>query len=99
MILRDVRRRAKLFLGPSLALCLVLYFAYHLVEGGRGIRAWKGLEQEVVQVRERFEKLEKENAALSRNVNLMKEDICPHLLEEEARKLGYVRDNEIVVIE
>lgn len=98
MILRDVRRRAKVFLGPSIALCLVLYFAYHLIEGGRGIRAWRTLEEDVDRVTKEHLMLKQENEALQKKVSLLKNDICPHLLEEEARKLGYVKEEEVVVL-
>ncbi|MBA4118498.1 MAG: hypothetical protein C0514_06365 [Candidatus Puniceispirillum sp.] len=99
MLVRDLRRRAKLLLGPSLALCLILYFAYHLIEGKRGIRAWRELEVGVEVTRAELEKLQGENDALERDVTLLKTDVCPHLLEEEARRLGYAKQNEVMVVE
>lgn len=99
MIVRDLRRRARMLLGPSLALCLILYFAYHLIEGGRGIRAWRALEVGVEDTRVRLEALQQENDALERDVTLLKTDVCPHLLEEEARRLGYAKKNEVMVVE
>lgn len=99
MIVRDLRRRAKLLIGPSLALCLILYFAYHLIEGSRGIRAWRALEVGVEDTRVRLEALQQENDALERDVTLLKTDVCPHLLEEEARRLGYAKKNEVMVVE
>src|SRR5947207_15679559 len=35
-----MRRRAKVLVAPVLGLALTGYFAYHLVEGDRGLRAW-----------------------------------------------------------
>ena len=45
--LREMRRRGKALLGPLLGLALTGYFAYHLVEGDRGLRAWVRLSQDL----------------------------------------------------
>ena len=42
-----MRRRAKVLVAPVLGLALTGYFAYHLVEGDRGMRAWMRLTQEL----------------------------------------------------
>ena len=98
MILREIRRRAGRFLGPTFSLCLVFYFAYHLIEGGRGVRAWRHLEKEVTVARLRLDDFQGEHDGLKQKVSLMRGSICPSLLEEEVRKLGYVRPNEIMVV-
>ena len=47
IVLREMRRRAKALVGPMLGMALTGYFAYHLVEGDRGLRAWVRLTQEL----------------------------------------------------
>src|SRR5438067_2375003 len=47
IVLREMRRRAKVLIGPVLGLALTGYFAYHLVEGDRGLRAWMRITQEL----------------------------------------------------
>src|SRR5437868_14701317 len=42
-----MRRRAKVLVAPVLGLALTGYFAYHLVEGDRGLRAWMRTTQEL----------------------------------------------------
>ena len=47
IVLREMRRRAKVLVPPVLGLALTGYFAYHLVEGDRGLRAWVQVTQEL----------------------------------------------------
>src|SRR2546430_16440288 len=55
IVLREMRRRAKALVPPVLGLALTGYFAYHLVEGDRGLRSWVRVAQEL--------RLAKENLA------------------------------------
>ena len=47
LILRELRRRAPIIVAPIFGIALTTYFAYHLVEGDRGLRAWLRLTQDL----------------------------------------------------
>ena len=46
-LLIELRIRARHALFPALGVSAVLYFAYHGVNGDRGLLAWRELEQQV----------------------------------------------------
>ena len=46
MLLRELRRRGRVIVGPVLGMALTGYFAYNLVEG-RGFIAWTRLTQQI----------------------------------------------------
>src|SRR5260370_18881404 len=47
IVIRALRKRARFVVGPALGIALTGYFAYHLVEGDRGLNAWFGLNREI----------------------------------------------------
>jgi cell division protein FtsB len=100
MLLREIKRRSNRFLGPSISICLVVYFAYHLVEGRRGLLAWQSLEARLARAQERLTTLKKDEEVLENRVKLLRpESICTDLLVERAKEvLGYVDPHEIVVM-
>src|SRR5260370_7761999 len=63
-VLREIRRRAKVLVGPVFGLALIGYFAYHLVEGDRGLRAWLRVTQELRGAKENLAAVAAEPAPL-----------------------------------
>ena len=99
MLLREIKRRSHKFLGTTLALCLTAYFAYHLVEGRRGLLALQRLDFQLARAQDRLEELAKEEQIFENRVTLLSGTICEDLLVERAKDvLGYVRPDEIVVV-
>lgn len=100
MLIREIKRRAHRFLGPSVAICLVAYFGYHLLEGRRGLLAWQHLDIQLARVQERMSDLQKQESVLSNRIRLLKsESICTDMLVERAKEvLGYVHNDEVVVM-
>ena len=100
MILRELRRRAQKYLLQSLLLCLMLYFLYHLFQGGRGVMTLNSLETLLQQTTQEYESIKNDHDRLARRVELMKPGaVDPDLLEEEAKKaLGVKQPNEYVVL-
>lgn len=97
-MLRDLRRRASLFIWPSLAACVISYFSYHLIQGDRGILAWQKLVKQLDEQDERLQTLRSHHHQLEHRVKLLRHHICPDLLEEEAKKvLGYVHPDEAII--
>jgi cell division protein FtsB len=100
IVLREMRRRARVLLGPVLGLAATGYFAYHLVQGDRGLGAWLRLTQEMRVARNNLAKVSSERGALDRRVDNMRPDhVDPDLLDEEIRRsLDLAAPNEIVIL-
>jgi cell division protein FtsB len=101
IVLREMRRRAKLLIGPVLGLALTGYFAYHLVEGDRGLRAWMRITQDLRQAKSNLADVAAERAVLDRRVANMRPDhLDPDLLETQVRRnLDVAAPDEIVIMQ
>lgn len=100
MILTEIRRRARHVIGPFLGLTAVVYFAYHTVQGDRGLLAWWRLNQDIKQAEATLSQLEDARDNLDHRVQLLRPDhLDADMLEERARlMLNMGRDDEIVVL-
>jgi cell division protein FtsB len=101
IVLREMRRRAKTLVAPVLGLALTGYFAYHLVEGDRGLRAWMRITQELRLAKANLAVIEADRAALQHKVSHMRPDhVDPDLLDSQVRRtLDVVLPNEIVIMQ
>jgi cell division protein FtsB len=101
IVLREMRRRAKVLVPPVLGLALTGYFAYHLVEGDRGLRAWVQVTQELRVAKENLSAVAADRAALEHRVSHLRPDhVDPDLLDAQVRRtLDVVAPGEIVIIE
>ena len=100
-VLRVLRRRAHLVLGPVVGIALTGYFAYHLVEGERGFKAWLRLNRELRTAAANLEAVRAQRAALDLRVsNLRPEHMDPDLLDERIRAtLNLVSPDDIVIMQ
>ncbi len=100
-IVRAMRRRAHLVIGPVLGVALTGYFAYHLVEGERGFKAWLRLNGEIRTSTTHLETVRAQRAAFEVKVsNLRPEHVDPDLLDERIRAtLNLVSPDDIVVMQ
>jgi cell division protein FtsB len=100
VVLREIRRRGTMLVGPMLGMALTGYFAYHLVEGDRGLRAWVRLTQELRLAKESLTAVSAERAELEHRVSHMRPDhVDPDLLDAQVRKtLDLVKPDEIVIL-
>jgi cell division protein FtsB len=100
IVLRALRRRARLVLGPVLGLALTGYFSYHLVEGDRGLKAWFHLNREIRTAAANLEAVRAQRAALDLKVsNLRPDHVDSDLLDERIRAtLNLISPDEIVII-
>ena len=100
ILLRELRRRARVIVGPVLGMALTGYFAYNLVEGDRGFIAWTRLSQEIRAENDRLDALRAERAALKLKVSVLSPGhIDPDLLDERVRAtLNLVAPNELVIM-
>lgn len=99
-VLRELRAKARHIAPPVVGFCLVGYFAYHAVQGERGLLAWLRLKQELAQASASEARLAAERARLERRVNLLRPDrLDPDLLDERAHALlNYGRSDEFVIL-
>src|SRR3954470_10941539 len=100
VVVREMRRRARLLVAPVLALAVGGYFAYHIVEGDRGLRAWFRLTQDLRVAKASLATIQSERATLDRKVANMRPDhVDPDLLDEQVRAtLDLAAPNEIILM-
>ena len=101
IVLRELRRRAHLIVGPVLGIALIGYFAYHLVEGDRGLIAWLQLTREIRAENAKLEAVRAQRQALDLKVSNLKPDhLDPDLLDERVRAtLNMVAPGETVIMQ
>ena len=99
-ILQELKRRAPGILPPLLGALAFSYFAYHAVEGDRGLRSWLKLRQEIAAAKSTEAGLAAERTVLERRVALLRpESLDRDMLEERARAvLDLARPEERVIL-
>ncbi|MFQ5776041.1 MAG: septum formation initiator family protein [Kiloniellaceae bacterium] len=98
-VLRELRAKARQITPPVIGACLVAYFAYHAVQGERGLLAWLRLKQELAQANAAEASLAAGRAKLERRVGLLRPDhLDLDMLDERAHAvLNYGRNDEYVI--
>jgi cell division protein FtsB len=101
ILLHEIRKRARHIAGPVLAISVFSYFAYHSVQGDRGLIAWVQLSQQVEIAQATLEKVSLERSALEHRTRLLRPDnLDPDMLDERARQiLNMVGPDELVIME
>ena len=75
-------------IGPVLAICLLAYFIYHIIQGERGILSWMRHQQKIVDARKNLEETQAEHDALEHRVYLLRPDSLDlDMLEERSRQV------------
>lgn len=99
-LVAEIRVRARHVVGPVLGLCAAGYFAYHAVNGDRGLIAWLELQKKIEAAHAVAAEVAARREALEHRVKLLHpEGIDPDLLEERARRmLNYGYPDEIVIL-
>jgi cell division protein FtsB len=97
----ELKRRALDVVGPVLGFCTVGYFAYHSIEGDRGLFALIRLSEQIQEARVHLDELSAERKALERRVsNLRPDHLDPDMLDERARLiLNLARPDEIIILD
>ncbi len=98
-LVREIRRRARDVVGPTLGALLVAYFAYHSVQGDRGIMAWIHMKLQVAQAETTYVRLHAVRTEFEARADRLRADkLDPDLLDERARiTAGLVRADELVI--
>ena len=97
--LGEIRRRARLVAGPVAGISLFAYFAYHLVEGDRGLIAWRALADQVSAAQAERDAAHAQRLALEERVSLLRPGhLDRDMLDERARAvLNRVGPDERVI--
>lgn len=95
----DVVSRFQYVIGPVIAVSLLVYFVYHIIQGERGLLAWRRLNQQIVASELKLDTVKTEQYALEQRVHLLRPDsLDADMLEEQAKeKLNFVRKDEIII--
>jgi cell division protein FtsB len=95
----DLTGRLNHILGPLIALLLMIYFGYHIVQGERGLFSWMRLRQKIAESEQHLAQIQSEKETLERRVHLLRpESVDQDMLEERARKvLNWGHSGEVVI--
>ncbi len=98
-LLAALRSRMREVVWPVVGISAMFYFAYHAVEGDRGLVSWWRLSHEVELAKTLKLEVASERSDLERRVRLLSPtSLDPDMLDERVRlMLNYTRPNEIVV--
>jgi cell division protein FtsB len=78
---------------------ILAYFGYHALHGRYGFLAWIDTSRHLEAARQELAQVKSERELLQRDVLAFQRDsIDRDLLEEELRKLGYVKPNEVIIL-
>jgi cell division protein FtsB len=85
---------------PGAAIFVVIYFAYHIIQGNHGILAWHRLSHELEAADKMYTTIKREHDELEHRVRLLRpEGLDPDMLQERARLvLNFSAPNEVVVL-
>ena len=99
--LREIRRRIRHIVVPSLGAFAVGYFLVHTIDGDRGILAWISIRQQIQHAEATLAATSAERRKLESHVAMMRRSaLDPDMLDEQVRRiLGLVGPKEIVIFE
>ena len=97
---RDIRRHARQVVAPVLWISLLSYFAYHAIQGERGVFAWMTFNQQLKQARALADAVGAQRSELENRVqHLSNASLDPDLLDERVRAmLNLARQDEVVLM-
>ncbi|MDG4602320.1 MAG: septum formation initiator family protein [Defluviicoccus sp.] len=92
--------RARHAIWPAVGVCGLGYMAYHIVQGDRGLLAWKVFREQIAIARASLAESEAERRALDEQVRLLDPDALDRdMLDEWARRrLNFGARDEIVIL-
>ncbi len=94
-----VKQNLRRAILPGLSAALVVYFAYHAIQGNHGFLARAHLQQEIATAQVTLETLGQQRAMLEQQVNLLSTDSLDlDMLEERVRvMLNFGHPTDVVL--
>ncbi|MCP4328835.1 MAG: septum formation initiator family protein [Alphaproteobacteria bacterium] len=98
-LVREIRARGRHIATPVIAVTVLFYFAYHAIQGERGLVTRWHLSQQLSAADAQVTALKAEHDALQHKVRLLRpESLDRDLLDERAREmLGLIGQDEVVI--
>ena len=99
ILIREVKKRGRQIVVPIFAAVISGYFAFHAVQGDRGVFAYAALTEQVRDARIKLAEATAERTALQSDVSRLKRDnLDLNLLEERVRAVLNLIDDDDVLI-
>jgi len=97
---RKFRRTLRQLIAPMVGCTLVVYFAYHLMQGHYGILSWRHLNHQLDEAKEKQLLTTQEYHKIAHQVRLLRPDgLDLDMLEERVRAvLNYTRATDYVIL-
>ena len=98
-LLGELKKRLRYAVGPVLGIGIFGYFAYHAIEGERGLFAYMRLQDRVAEAEQTRQDVAMIRAEIERRVAMLRPDHTdPDMLDERARAmLNLAQPDEVVV--
>ena len=98
-LLHELKRRARHAVAPVLGIGIFGYFAFHAVEGDRGLFAYFRLKDQLVEAEQMQREVAAIRAELEQRVSLLRPNHAdPDMLDERARQmLNLAQPDEVVI--
>ena len=100
LVLRELRRQSRQIVASIFGVAVIGYFAYHAVEGERGLRAYFVLQLQTELASEERDALRDDRMVIERRVNLLTPgSLDLDMLDERARTvLNKVHEDDFVIL-
>lgn len=98
-LLHELKRRARHAVAPVLGIGIFGYFAFHAIEGDRGLFAYFRLKDQIVEAEQMQREVATIRAELEQRVSLLRPNHTdPDMLDERARQmLNLAQPDEVVI--
>ena len=98
-LLHELKRRARHAVAPVLGIGIFGYFAFHAIEGDRGLFAYFRPKDQIVEAEQMQREVASIRAELEQRVSLLRPDHTdPDMLDERARQmLNLAQPDEVVI--
>lgn len=95
----EIRKRVPHAVIGLVGICVIVYFAYHVIHGDRGLIAWQVLDRDVADAQAELAAVRSERIAIEHRVGLLRiESLDLDMLDEWSRRiLNYGAADEAVI--
>jgi cell division protein FtsB len=99
-VLKELRRQGRQIIASIFGVAVIGYFAFHAVEGDRGLRSYFALSLQTELARAERDAVREERETIEQRVNLLKsESLDLDMLDERARTvLNKVHEDDLVIL-
>lgn len=100
LIIRELKRQSRQIVVSILGVSVIGYFAYHSVEGERGLRSYFALRHQIELMRVERDEVRSERLVLERRVAALRPgSLDLDMLDERARRvLNLVHEDDFVIL-